>query len=99
MKTVWLVLFLALAIAAPVVAHEGHDARVLGTVAAVDEGSIAVKTKEGKTVRVAVDEKTVVLRGQEKVASTDIAIGERAAVSVASRKNKHVATEIRLGAR
>lgn len=97
MKVVGIAIILALAWAVPTPAHEGHDERVLGTVAAVDAASIAVKTKDGKTVRVTLDEETVVLRGDRKVAVTDIEVGERAAVSVGSRRNAHVATQIRLG--
>ena len=96
MKTMWLAVALALTMAAGAGAHEGHDERVLGTVAAVDASSIAVKTKDGKTVRVALDDKTVVLRGDRTVTPADIVVGERAAVSVGSKKNAHVAKEIRL---
>jgi hypothetical protein len=79
-------------------AHEGHDDRVMGTVAGIDDQSIAIKTKAGKTVRVPIDEQTVVLRGDAKVARTEITLGERAVVSVGSKNNKHVASQIRLGA-
>jgi len=95
--------FLAVVLAATLAnfawAHEGHEERVLGTVTAVDGESVAVKTKAGKTVRIALDQKTVVLRGAEKVTPADIVVGERAAVSVGSRRDKHVATEIRLSAK
>jgi hypothetical protein len=96
MRGAFLALLFALTLAAPAAAHEGHGDRVLGTVSAIDGQSIAIKTKEGKTVRVALDDQTVVLRGDEKVARTDIVVGERAAVSVGSRQNAHVATQIRL---
>jgi len=96
MKTTGLAVALMLTMTAGAGAHEGHDERVLGTVAAVDASSIAVKTKEGKTVRVALDAKTVVLRGDRTVTPADIVVGERAVVSVGSRKNTHVAKEIRL---
>jgi Cu/Ag efflux protein CusF len=98
MRGICLALLFAVMLAVPAAAHEGHDNRVLGTVAAIDDQSIAITTKEGKTVRVALDEQTVVFRGDEKAARTDIAVGQRAVVSVGSRQNKHVATQIRLGA-
>jgi hypothetical protein len=97
--TSFLAIVLAAILANSVWAHEGHEERVLGTITAVDADSVAVKTKAGKTVRIALDQKTVVLRGSEKVTPTDIVVGERAAVSVASRRDKHVATEIRLSAK
>ena len=97
MRILGIALIVALAWAVPAPAHEGHDERVLGTVAAVDAASIAIKTKEGKTVRVSLDEETVVLRGDRQVTAGDIEVGERAAVSVGSRRNAHVATRIRLG--
>jgi hypothetical protein len=99
MRGAFLALLFALMLAAPAAAHEGHDQRVLGTVSAIDDQAIAIKTKDGKTVRVALDDQTVVFRGDEKVARTDIVVGERAAVSVGSRQNTHVATQIRLAAK
>ena len=99
MKGTCLALLFAFMLTGPAAAHEGHDDRVLGTVAAVDGQSIAIKTKEGKTVRVALDDQTTVYRGEQKVERTDITVGERAAVSVGSKRNTHVATQIRLGAK
>jgi hypothetical protein len=97
MREVCLALLFAFMLTGQAAAHEGHDDRVLGTVAATDNQSVTIKTKEGKTVRVAIDDETVVLRGEAKVARADITVGERAVVSVGSRNKKHVATQIRLG--
>jgi hypothetical protein len=99
MKALSIALLFALILTGPAAAHEGHAERVLGTVAAIDDQSVAIRTKDGKTLRVALDAQTVVFRGDEKVARTDIAVGDRAVVSVGSKSNKHVATQIRLGAK
>jgi hypothetical protein len=97
MKRLCLALLFAFILAGPASAHEGHDDRVLGTVAAVEPQSIAIKTQEGKTVRIALDDRTAVYRGDQKVDRTDIIVGERAAVSVGAKRSTHVATQIRLG--
>jgi hypothetical protein len=97
MKKAIVVFLLALLCAPAPFAHEGHDEQVLGTVAAIEEDSISIKTKDGKTVAVAMDGETVVLRGEQKVTSADVALGERAVVSVGTKAGKHVATRIRLG--
>lgn len=99
MKRVTIGLLLALVCAAAPLAHEGHDDQVLGTVAAIEDRSISIRTKDGKTVAIELDGETVVLRGEQKVSSADVVVGERAVVSVASKAGKHVATRIRLGAK
>jgi hypothetical protein len=97
MKRLSIALLFAVVLTGPALAHEGHVDRVLGTVAAIDDQSVAIRTKDGKTVRIALDDQTAVFRGDEKVARTDIAVGDRAVVSVGSKSSKHVATQIRLG--
>jgi hypothetical protein len=97
MKNATIAFLLALLCAAAPLAHEGHDEQVLGTVAAIEDGSISIRTKDGKTVPIGMDRETVVLRGEQKVTSADVAVGERAVVSVGIKAGKHVATRIRLG--
>jgi hypothetical protein len=97
MKKAMIAFLLAVLCAPAAFAHEGHDEQVLGTVEAVERGSISIKTKDGKTVPIAMDDETVVLRGEQKVTSADVAVGERAVVSVGTKAGKHVATRIRLG--
>jgi len=62
-------------------AHEGHPHRFMGTVSAVQEGKLEVKTTDGKTVVFAVDAKTVVQQGRVKVDANEIKTGERVVVS------------------
>lgn len=97
MKTLMIACLLAVLCAAAPFAHDGHDEQVLGTVTAIEDGSISIKTKDGKTVAIAMDGETVVLRGEQKVTSADVAVGERAVVSVGTKSGKHVAKSIRLG--
>jgi hypothetical protein len=80
-------------------AHEGHKGKVLGTVSAVDSKELAVKTRDGKTVRLVVDDKTAVWRGEKKVSPAEIVAGERIVVTVGSRGDAHVAERIDLGKR
>lgn len=88
---------MALAWTGAATAHEGHDDQVLGTVAAVGAGTISIETRDGKTVSIALDDETVVLRGDRTVAASDIVVGDRAVVSVSSKGGRHVATRVRLG--
>jgi hypothetical protein len=62
-------------------AHEGHAHKFMGTLSAVQESQVEVKTTDGKMLVFQVDAKTVYQRGKAKVASTDLKVGERVVVS------------------
>ncbi len=74
---------LALALLAPAlaVAHEGHAHKFMGTVAAVENAQIEVKTTDGKDVVFLLDAKTTYQRGKTKTDARDIKAGERIVVS------------------
>ena len=74
-------LILALAFPSVMLAHEGHPHRFLGTVSAVQEGQLEVKTTDGKTAVFTLDAKTVVQQGRVKVDAKEIKTGERVVVS------------------
>ena len=84
MNTKWIAgaaLVAILALPAVGLAHEGHPHRFLGTVSAVQEGKLEVKTTDGKTAVFTLDAKTVVQQGRTKVDATAIKAGERIVVS------------------
>ena len=81
--------------------HEGHTHKVMGTVSLRHENHLEVKTTDGKTATITVNEKTKILRGKKKTTADDIKPGERVVVSATQTKGTHgsttmIATEVRL---
>lgn len=76
------VIALVLALIAPAAAwaHEGHAHKVLGTIAAVSDTQLDVKTTDGKTVAVVLDAKTVYRQGKVKTDTKMLKLGERVVV-------------------
>jgi len=82
-------------------AHEGHAHKVMGTVAVRGENQLEVKTTDGKTRTITLNDKTRILRGKAEVKPDDIKPGERVVVTARETKSKDgqatlVATQIRL---
>ena len=57
---------LALLLAAPASAHDGHDHLVMGTVTARDAKHIDVKTPSGEVLSIAVNGKTTTIRDKKR---------------------------------
>lgn len=74
------VLATTLLVPVPVPAHEGHAHKVLGTIAAVSDTQLDVKTTDGKTVAVVLDAKTVYRQGKVKTDTKMLKLGERVVV-------------------
>ena len=93
-----LALALALTLPAYVRAHEGHAHKVMGTIAAARDNSLEVKTRDGKTVTIVLNEKTAIVRGKEKLDTAALKAGERVVVDVGNGKEPMTAREVKLGA-
>ena len=96
-------LIATLAIPGYALAHEGHAHKVMGTVEMRHENHLEVKTADGKTSTITINDKTKILRGKAKVKIDEIKPGERVVVTATETKGKDgkttiIATEIRLGA-
>ncbi|HEX9367470.1 MAG TPA: hypothetical protein VF921_12630 [Vicinamibacterales bacterium] len=83
-------------------AHEGPH-KVMGTVSAVHEHRVDVKTTDGKNVSITTEEKTKILRGATAIRVTDIRVGDRVVVTATEKKDSAgklalTASEVRLGA-
>ena len=78
-------------------AHEGHTHTVMGTVTAHTGAQLEVKTTEGKTVTIAVNDKTTVVRGTAKLTMTDLSVGQRVVVDVGSGSLPLTARQIKVG--
>lgn len=81
-----------------VLAHEGHAHTVMGTVTTSHENHLEVKTTDGKSVTITLNEKTTVLRGTKKLTLGDLAAGQRVVVDVGDGKPPLVARGVKLGA-
>lgn len=87
-----------------VLAHEGHEHKVMGTVSVVHENHLEVKaTADSKLTTVVLSDKTKILRDKAPVSRESIKVGERVVVTYAQEKDpagKEIlaAREVRLGA-
>jgi hypothetical protein len=84
-------------------AHEGHEHKVMGTVATIHESHLEVKAvKDGKTSTMTLNEKTKILRGTSPATRDEIKTGDRVVVTYVEEKDDRgkailVAREVRLG--
>ncbi len=91
---------LAVGLATPVTAHQGHEHKVMGTVAALAADSVTVVDSKGdKHSGAIVEGTTVVERPTGKVAATDIVVGERCALVLRMEGEKMIAVKVQLGAK
>lgn len=93
-------LVLATSIAAA--AHDGHDHKLMGTVALLHEQHLEVEATDGERTTFTLDEQTKVLRGARPVTPSDIVEGERVVVIYRTLKQEDGSTktavrEVRLG--
>jgi translation initiation factor IF-1 len=80
----------ALVLTAPaaLVAHEGHDHKVMGVVSAIHENHLEVKDVKGKVTTHTIGATTKVTRGKIKMAAADIKVGDRVVVTTRETKDK-----------
>lgn len=103
MKKTLLLLALITVLAPGVLAHEGHEHTLLGTVSMLHENHLEVKAlKDGKTTMVTLTEKTKILRDKTPATRDDLKAGERVAVVYTQEKDAGgkevlIAKEVRLG--
>jgi len=58
-----------------------HDEfRVIGTITKLQDSKLEVKTKEGKTISIAMKKDTLVYRDKQKVAATELKVGRTVVV-------------------
>ena len=103
MKKLLTALIFALSVTTSGYGHEGHDQKIMGVVAAIDNGQIQVKATNGKLSTVTLNEKTKVLMGKMAHKIADIKVGDRVVVTATDVKDKAgkvilVAKQVALGA-
>ena len=91
-------LFVALAFPVRLVAHEGHEHKVMGTVTTVDASHVEIETADGKKTSVQLNKKTKYLKGKSPATAADIKVGDRIAMTVVEKDGKPTAKEVRLAA-
>ena len=79
-------------------AHEGHAHTVMGTVTMHHDNHLELKTADGKTVTVTLNEKTTVVRGTQKLTLADVIEGQRVVVDVGDGKPPLMARQVKVGA-
>ena len=86
-----------LAVAGIAHAHEGHDHKVMGKVAAVSAQQIEVETADGKKVTAALTAETTYSRDKAAATQADVKVGERVVVVVVEEKGGQRAKRVLLG--
>jgi hypothetical protein len=82
----------------PALAHDGHDHKVLGTVTEITATNVTVRAvKDGAVSVIAFAPTTKVTRGREKLAVSDIKIGDRVVVNIGNGKAPLTAKAVELG--
>jgi hypothetical protein len=80
------------------VAHEGHTHTIKGTVTARSDRQVSIRQTDGKTVVVVLNDKTTVLKGDQKIDRASLAVGQRVIADVGDGKTPLVATSLKVGA-
>jgi hypothetical protein len=93
---------LAGAVPGSLLAHPGHEHKILGTVTAVAADRLTLKAKDGAVVTVHLDRDTKVIKDRKPAKATDITTGVRVVVTAVTVKDTGVdrtmARRIELGA-
>ena len=93
----FLVLVVTLGVFAGVaLAHNGMQ-HVLGTVTAITQTNITVKTTDGKTQMVVLTSDTKYVKGMEKVTFRDIKVGDHVVIHAIKKSDQLMAYEVKVG--
>ena len=87
-----------LLVAVPVaLAHEGHTHTVMGTVTAVDQKHVEIKTPSGEILSIALNEKTTFVRAKRKIDAAELQVGKRVVIGIGNGEDPLIAGEIQIG--
>jgi phosphomannomutase len=78
-------------------AHNGME-HVMGTVTAMTDSSVSVKTMNGTVQTVALTGETKFLKGDAAITLKDIKVGDHIVIHAAKKEGKLVAAEVKVGA-
>ena len=83
--------------AAPLLAHPGHDHKLLGTVTMAAPDHLMLKDREGKDHTVKVTTATRILKEKLRATMTDVQVGMRVVVTAQTENDQLVAKLIEVG--
>jgi ribosomal protein S1 len=75
-------------------AHEGHDRRIMGTVAAIHENHVRVAATDKKDHILTLNDKTKIVRGTTALKAADLKVGDRVVVVATEIKEKDGTTSM-----
>lgn len=100
MKDSWLILIPALfctfLLSALAFAHGGME-HVMGTVTAITDHSLSVKTNDGEITAVEFDDETKFLKGDDAATAKDVQVGSRVVIHAHKRDNSLHAAQVKIG--
>ena len=96
-KLTVVILLSTFAFAAIVFAHGGYS-HVMGTITAIDEHRIELKTQEGKTVSANLTKDTKYIKGGKAVTRAEAKIGVRAVLHLDGKGEHQTVHEVKLAA-
>jgi hypothetical protein len=78
-------------------AHDGHDHIIMGTVTAVNDTHLEVRTPSGEVLSIAVTPKTSTTRNKRTIQFKEVQAGHRVSVNIGNGEDPLIAREIQLG--
>jgi len=78
-------------------AHDGHIHTVMGTVTAVDQKHVEIKTPSGEVLSIALNEKTTFVRAKKKIDPAELTVGKRVVIGIGNGEDPLIAGEIQIG--
>jgi len=85
-------------VAGTLLAHEGHNHKIMGTVAAVDAKRIEVATRDEHRITTWLGAETKIFRGKSETKADDVKVGERVVITAIQKGGKMMAREVLLAA-
>jgi len=89
-------MILLVALPGAMLAHEGHEHKLMGTVSAVTQTRLDLDTQDGHKETVTLDKATKCLRGKQPATVQDIKVGDRVVVTLVDGPQGKVAKEVLL---
>ena len=78
-------------------AHEGHAHKAMGTISSVEGNHLMVKTTDGKTVMVMLDDKTKITQGKDKIDAKALKVGDRVVAEGPEQQQMIMAATVKVG--
>jgi hypothetical protein len=99
MKKLMIAVAVAVALLVPSLApaHEGHAHKAMGTISSVQGNNLMVKTTDGKTVMVMLDDKTKITQGKNKVDAKALKVGDRIVAEGPEQQEMIMAATVKVG--